>query len=204
MTKPRIRETIVVEGRYDRNTLLQVVDASILELGGFHIFHDREMTVLLRRLAEERGIILFTDPDGAGFLLRNHLKGTIQSGRVLHAYIPDVYGKEKRKRKAGKEGKLGVEGMCPEVLLEALQRAGATFELDQEKGNSVKANGITHSDLMELQLIGPGSRLHRAALCRALALPERLSTNALLDVLNALVGREELEAECNKILANGK
>lgn len=201
MTKPKIRETIVVEGRYDKNTLSQVVDASILELGGFRIFHDKEKLALLRRLAGQRGIILFTDPDGAGFLLRGHLKGAIQSGRVLHAYIPDVYGKEKRKRTAGKEGKLGVEGMRPEVLLNALRRAGATFE---EETKTVKENCITHSDLLELGLIGTGSRERRAALLRALALPEHLSTAALLEVLGGQMDRAALEAECNKILANGK
>ena len=197
--KPRIREVIVVEGRYDKNTLSQVVDASILELGGFGIFNDRERTALLRRLAETRGIVVFTDPDGAGFMIRNHLKGTLQSGRVLHAYVPDVYGKERRKRRAGKEGKLGVEGMKPEVLLSALRAAGATFEREAE---TVKENTITHADLLELNLIGPGSRVKRAALLRALALPEHLSTNALLDVLGTLMTREELVEECNKIVAN--
>ena len=113
MEKPKIQEVIAVEGRYDKNTLLQVVDASVLELGGFGIFNDRERTALLRRLAETRGIILFTDPDGAGFVIRNRLKGAIPTGRVLHAYVPDVYGKERRKRRAGKEGKLGVEGCRP-------------------------------------------------------------------------------------------
>ena len=197
--KPKIREVIVVEGRYDKNTLSQVVDASILELGGFGIFNDRERTALLRRLAETRGIVVFTDPDGAGFMIRNHLRGALQGGRVLHAYVPDVYGKERRKRRAGKEGKLGVEGMKPEVLLLALRAAGATFE---GEGTSVKENNITHADLLELNLIGPGSRAKRAALLRALALPEHLSTNALLDVLGTLMTREELVEECNKIVAN--
>ena len=197
--KPKIREVIVVEGRYDKNTLSQVVDASILELGGFGIFNDRERTALLRRLAETRGIVVFTDPDGAGFMIRNHLKGALQSGRVLHAYVPDVYGKERRKRRAGKEGKLGVEGMKPEVLLSALRAAGATFE---GEGTFVKENNITHADLLGLNLIGPESRAKRAALLRALALPEHLSTNALLDVLGTLMTREELVEECNKIVAN--
>ena len=197
--KPRIREVIVVEGRYDKNTLSQVVDASILELGGFGIFNDRERTALLRRLAETRGIVVFTDPDGAGFMIRNHLRGALQGGRVLHAYVPDVYGKERRKRRAGKEGKLGVEGMKPEVLLSALRAAGATFE---GEGTSVKENTITHADLLDLSLIGSGSRAKRAALLRALALPEHLSTNALLDVLGTLMTREELVEECNKIVAN--
>ena len=125
--KPRIEEVIVVEGRYDKNTLSQVVDAAIIELGGFAVFNDKQKLSLLRRLAKERGIILFTDPDGAGFLIRNRLKGEIAQGRVLQAYAPDIYGREKRKRTGGKEGKLGVEGMRPEVLLDALRRAGASF-----------------------------------------------------------------------------
>ena len=199
MEKPKIQEVIVVEGRYDKNALLQVVEASVLELGGFGIFNDHERTALLRRLAETRGIILFTDPDGAGFVIRNRLKGAIPTGRVLHAYVPDVYGKEKRKRRAGKEGKLGVEGMPPDVLLAALRTAGATFEDTKE---AVKENTITYADLLDLGLIGAGSRETRAALLRALALPERLSTGAMLDVLRTLTTREKLEEECNKIVAN--
>ena len=189
MEKPKIQEVIAVEGRYDKNTLLQVVDASVLELGGFGIFNDREKTALLRRLAETRGIILFTDPDGAGFVIRNRLKGAIPTGRVLHAYVPDVYGKEKRKRKGGKEGKLGVEGMKPEVLLDALRRAGAT--IDEE--SAVKGNSITKADLYDLGLIGPESVEKRKALCKRLELPEHLSANALVEVLNLLMSREELE-----------
>jgi len=199
MEKPKIQEVIVVEGRYDKNTLAQVVDASILELGGFGIFNDREKTALLRRLAETRGIIVLTDPDGAGFVIRNRIKGSVPDGRVLHAYVPDVYGKEKRKRKAGKEGKLGVEGMPPDVLLAALRTAGATFD---DGGNTVKENAITYADLLDLGLIGAGSRAKRTALLRALALPERLSTAAMLDVLQTLLTREKLEAEYNKIVAN--
>ena len=126
--KPRIREVIVVEGRYDRNTLLQAVDAAVVETGGFAVFNDREKTAYLRRLAEKRGLILLTDPDGAGFVIRNRLKGVIPPDRLKQAYVPDVYGKERRKKKGGKEGKLGVEGMPPQVLVEALRRAGATFE----------------------------------------------------------------------------
>lgn len=200
MGKPKIREVIVVEGRYDKNTLSQVVDAQLLELGGFGIFNDRERTALLRRLAEERGVIIFTDSDGAGFVIRSHLKGALTTGRVLHAYAPDVYGKEKRKRKAGKEGKLGVEGLRPEVLLECLRRAGATFEGEE----TVKGESITPADLMRLGLIGAESRARRAALLRALELPEHLSTRALCEVLSLLMTREELAAVCNKILANGE
>ena len=111
--KPRVRQVIVVEGRYDKNTLLQVVDAVIVETGGFSVFHDREKLAYLRRLAAARGVILMTDPDGAGFVIRNHLKGVLPPEQILQAYVPDVYGKERRKRKGGKEGKLGVEGMPP-------------------------------------------------------------------------------------------
>ena len=128
--KPRVRQVIVVEGRYDKNALSQVVDAVIVETGGFSVFHDREKLAYLRRLAAARGVILMTDPDGAGFVIRNHLKGVLPPEQILQAYVPDVYGKERRKRKGGKEGKLGVEGMPPAVLLEALRRCGATWEGD--------------------------------------------------------------------------
>lgn len=195
----RIREAIIVEGRYDKNTLAQIVDAPILETSGFGIFHDRQRLALLRRLAETRGIIVLTDSDGAGFVIRNYLRGAIDPSQVKHAYIPDVSGKERRKRTASKEGKLGVEGMPPEVLLSALRAAGATFE---GEGTTVKENPVTHADLLDLGLIGAGSKAKRAALLRALALPEHLSTAALLDVLGTLTTREELVEECNKIVAN--
>ena len=156
MEKPKIQEVIAVEGRYDKNTLLQVVDASVLELGGFGIFNDREKTALLRRLAETRGIILFTDPDGAGFVIRNHLKGILPPEQVKQAYVPDVYGKERRKKKGGREGKLGVEGMPPQVLIEALRRAGATFEDGTE---APQRAGLTKADMLEKGLIEEAGRL---------------------------------------------
>ena len=189
MAKPKVKEVIVVEGRYDKNTLSQVVDAVIVELGGFAVFNDKEKQAFLRKLAKERGIILFADPDGAGFVIRNRVKGNIPEGRVLQAYVPDIYGKEKRKRKGGKEGKLGVEGMKPEVLLDALRRAGAT--IDEE--STVKGNSITKADLYDLGLIGPDSVEKRKTLCKRLELPEHLSANALVEVLNLLMSREELE-----------
>lgn len=184
----------MVEGRYDKNTLSQVVDASVIEVGGFALFHDREKLSLLRRLAETRGVVIFTDPDGAGFVIRNRLRGALERGRVLHAYVPDVYGKEKRKKTGGREGKLGVEGMRPEVLLEALRRAGATFEGEEK---TERGSPITKADLMDAGLIGEGSKARRAALVKDLCLPEHLSANALLEVLNLLLGREEfLEKTC--------
>ena len=189
--KPRVREVIVVEGRYDRNTLLQAVDAAVVEVGGFALFNDREKAAYLRRLAEARGVILLTDPDGAGFVLRSHLKGLLPPDRVKQAYVPDVYGKEKRKRRPGKEGKLGVEGMTPEILLEALRRCGATFEGEDAPRCSA---GITKADLLDKGLIGPGSAERRATLQRELGLPARLTANGLLEALDLLLTREEFDA----------
>ena len=183
-----IREVIVVEGRYDKNAVKQVVDATVVETGGFGVFKDRERLALLRRLAAERGLILLTDSDGAGFVIRNFLKGAIPRERLKQAYIPDVYGKERRKAAPGKEGKLGVEGMPPQVLLTALERAGATFS---EGGGAVARTPITKADLYELGLTGgPDSAQRRADLLRRLGLPERMTANAMLEALNLLYTRE--------------
>ena len=198
----KIAEVIVVEGKYDKNALSQVVDASIVTLEGFAAFHDKEKLSYLRRLAEKRGLIVLTDSDGAGFVLRNYLKGALPPGRVKHAYIPDVQGKERRKRKSGKEGKLGVEGMRPEILLEALRRAGATFaDPTPDAAQNSDAGGvsretdapITMADFFEWGLSGAeNSAERRRALLRQLALPEKLSARAMLDALNSLYGRELL------------
>ena len=186
----RIREAIVVEGRYDKNTLSQVVDTVILETAGFGVFKNQELVALLRRLAEERGLIVLTDSDGAGFLIRSRLKSALPRDRVKHAYIPDVYGKERRKRAPGKEGKLGVEGMTPAVLVEVLRRAGATF-LEEGEGDRGPKGGITKADLYALGLSGgPDAARRRQALLKHLKLPEHMSANALLPVLNALYDRE--------------
>lgn len=188
----RIKEVIVVEGRYDKNALSQVVDAVIIETGGFGIFNDREKRALLKKLAESRGLILMTDSDGAGFLIRNHLKGCIDQSLIKNAYIPDIYGKERRKAKSSREGKLGVEGMRPEVLLEALKRAGATFE--GENGQQ-REERISKADLYKKGLSGgPDSAAKRQALLARLDLPARLTADGLLDVLNAIMSREEFLA----------
>ena len=188
MNKPRIEEVIVVEGRYDRNMLLQVVDATVVETGGFSVFNDREKLAFLRKLAQKRGLILLTDSDGAGFVIRNYLKGAIPTEQVKQAYIPDIPGKERRMRKAGKEGKLGVEGMTPEILLQALRRGGATFAGEAAPSAAVP---ITKADLLDRGLIGPGSTQKRQQLLKNLELPEHLSPNALLETLNLLMSREE-------------
>lgn len=189
--KPRIREVIVVEGRYDKNALSQAVDAAIVEVGGFAVFNDREKTAYLRTLAEKRGLILLTDPDGAGFVIRSHLKSVLPPDRLKQAYIPDIPGKERRKKRPGKEGKLGVEGMPPDVLLAALRRAGATFE---GEGEAPAPAPITKSDLLDKHLIGPDSAARRADLQRRLGLPARLTANGLLEALTLLLTREEFDA----------
>lgn len=184
----RIKEVIVVEGRYDKNTLSQVVDAVILETAGFGIFNDTDKRRLLKTMAETRGLIVLTDSDSAGFMIRNHIRGCVDPKLVKHAYIPDVYGKEHRKAAPSKEGKLGVEGMRPEVLLEALRRAGASFEDDAAAQRPAR---ITKADLYARALSGrEGSREKRLRLLKRLDLPERMSADAMLDVLNALMDRE--------------
>ena len=186
----RVREVIVVEGRYDKNSLSQVVDATILETRGFGVMKDKALLSFLRQAAEKRGLILLTDSDGAGFVIRNYLKGAIPAGQLKQAYIPDMFGKERRKAAPGKEGKLGVEGMKPAVLLEALRRCGATFE--EENGPAERrGEPITKADLFALGLTGgTDSAARRQALLKALDLPEHLTPNAMLEALNLLYSRE--------------
>ena len=185
----KIREAILVEGRYDKNTLSQLVDAPIFETSGFGIFKDKKQMDMLRRVAQKRGLIVLTDSDGAGFVIRNHIKSAIPPQYLKHAYIPDIFGKERRKATAGKEGKLGVEGMKPEILLEALRRCGATVEGE----NALAERHITKQDLMELGLSGgQDASAMRLALLKKLDLPERMSANAMLQALNMLCTPEEL------------
>ena len=184
-----VREVIVVEGRYDKNALSQVVDAVIIETSGFGIFNDAEKRKLLQTMAEARGLIVLTDSDGAGFVIRNYIKGCVDPKLVKHAYIPDIYGKERRKSAPSREGKLGVEGMKPQVLLDALIRAGVTFD-DEE--NKKTAPRISKADMAARGLSGrEGSAEKRARLIKQLGLPERLTADGLLDVLNATMSREE-------------
>lgn len=186
----KIKEAVVVEGRYDKNTLSQIVDAPILETSGFGIMKDKQQLQLLRRVAQKRGLIVFTDSDGAGFVIRNFLKSSIDNRYLKHAYIPDIPGKERRKISPGKEGLLGVEGMTPQVILECLRRAGATFEGEE---TTIPNIGITKQDLAELGLSGGrDSSSLRAKLLKKLDLPAHMSCNAMLQALNLLYTLPEL------------
>ena len=186
----KIKEAVVVEGRYDKNTLSQIVDAPILETSGFGIMKDKAQLALLRRVAEVRGLIVFTDSDGAGFVIRNFLKSSIDNRYLKHAYIPDIPGKERRKATAGKEGKLGVEGMPPQVIVDCLRRAGATIEGEQM---TISTTSITKQDMMELGLSGgKDSSALRKKLLQHLQLPEHMSSNAMLQALNLLYSRDTL------------
>ena len=184
----RIKEAIVVEGRYDKIALEPLVDTAIFTTEGFGIFHDPEKMALLRAVAEKRGLIVLTDADGAGLVIRNRLRGSIDPKYLKHAYIPDIPGKERRKVRPSKEGTLGVEGMSVDVLRAVLERAGATPD-------SGDAEPVTKADLFALGFSGgAGSSGRRLALQRALGLPKNLSANALLEAVNSLYSREEFLA----------
>ena len=194
----KVKQAIVVEGRYDKNVLAQIVDAPILQTNGFGIMHDRQLLSLLRSVAKKRGLIVFTDSDGAGFVIRNFLKSAIEPQYLLHAYIPDVIGKEKRKKTPGKEGKLGVEGMTKEVIIDALRRAGATLDghCDCTAGNE-----ITKQDLVDMGLSGgKGSAEKRKELLKYIGFPEHMSSNAMLQALNVLYAKQELLLILKQIL----
>ncbi len=188
----KIRQAIVVEGKYDQNTLSQLVDTTIFQTRGFGVMHDKALLELLRKAARTTGLIIFTDSDGAGFVIRNFLKGALPKEGVLHAYIPDIPGKEKRKRAPGKEGLLGVEGMTKEILLSALENAGADLGGEAEKR---PGDTITKFDLYAAGLSGrPDSTSKRAAFLEKLRFPAHMSANALLDALNLLYTRDEFLA----------
>ena len=192
----KIREVIVVEGRYDKNTLLQVVDATVLETSGFGIFHDKRQLDLLRSVARKRGLIVFTDADGAGLVIRNYLKSAIPSEFLKHAYTPDILGKERRKSTPGKEGKLGVEGMKPEVILEALRRAGATFDETEDR----VLHQITKQDLMDLGLSGgKNAAKKRCVLLNKFGFPANMSANSMLQAVNLLYSLQELQQIVNTL-----
>ena len=193
----RVKQAILVEGKYDQNALKQLVDTEVFVTNGFGVLSDREQIALLRRIAEKCGLIILTDSDGAGFLIRSKLKGMLPQKSVLHAYIPDIVGKEKRKKTASKEGKLGVEGMPPEVLISALRDCGA--ELDGE--TAAPKNAVTRADFYELGLSGGvNSAQKRKAILKAAKLPERMSTAAMLGAVRLLYDRDEFIKLCEDAL----
>lgn len=194
----KIRQAIVVEGRYDKDTLSQIVDTPIFQTNGFGIMKDKQLLALLRAAAKKRGLIVFTDSDGAGFVIRNFLKSAIEPKYLLHAYIPDIYGKERRKKSPGKEGKLGVEGMPPAVILESLRKAGAT--IGEEEPLPID-NKIEKQDLMEWGLSGGrDSGAKRKLLLRELDMPEHMSCNAMLEAMQLLYTKEEILPIIRQIL----
>lgn len=199
MDKLKLRQAIVVEGKYDQNTLRQLVDTAIFTTNGFTGMKDPALLRLLRQAAQTTGLVILTDSDGAGFLIRNTLKNALPETGVLHAYIPDLPGKEKRKAAPGKEGLLGVEGMTPEILLKALRNAGAEFADGSTPPPAREP--ITKQDLFALGLSGgPESAKKRAALLKALSLPAHMSANALLQALNVLFSREEFFTQARRLL----
>ena len=192
----KLKQAVIVEGRYDKIKLSNLLDALILTTDGFGIFKDKEKQAFLRRLAREQGLIILTDSDSAGFLIRNFLQSALPPEQITHVYIPDLFGKEKRKRAPGKEGKLGVEGVSEQVLLEAFARAGVTAD----RSDAAPAQRLTTADLFALGLSGkPDSAARRRALLQKLALPERLSASALLRVLNGYVTKEQFETALKEI-----
>ena len=189
---PTVKELIIVEGKYDKNTVLQTVRANVMETSGFGIFHDREKRNLIKAIAEKNGIIILTDSDSSGFVIRNHIKGFVDEKYIKTAYIPEIKGKERRKDHFGKEGLLGVEGMRPETIVSALTRAGATLN---GEAPAVAKEEIKVFDLYQLGLTGSeSSRSRKSALLESLGFPSKVSTKALLEILNCLYSREEFYA----------
>lgn len=182
----KIKEIIIVEGKYDKIRVDSAVDAVVIETNGFGIFRDAQMRKLIKRYAETKGIVVLTDSDSAGFVIRNHIKNIASSGIVKMAYVPEIKGKEKRKTVGGKEGLLGVEGIDNQIIIDALVRAGCNEEVPKEK--------ITNVDLFNLGYSGkPDSKEKRIKLLKHLNLPEKLSNNAMLDALNCFSDLENLK-----------
>lgn len=194
----KVKEAVIVEGKYDKIRLSSLIDALIIETDGFAVFSDKQRLMLIRRLAEKRGIIILTDSDAAGFRIRDFLSGALNPADVRHVYIPDISGKERRKSVAGKEGKLGVEGMTNEALIKAFQKAGII--VNRREVSSPEIQPITNADLYDDGLSGrPQSFYLRQRLLQKLDLPSRLSTSRLLQVLNVIITRSEYKCLVKKI-----
>ncbi len=197
----KIKEAIVVEGRYDKIKLSGVVDAPIIETNGFRIFKDKEKQSLIRQVAKKRGILIITDSDSAGFVIRNFLKGIIPESNIKQCYIPQLKGKEKRKSQPSKEGYLGVEGVDNEVIISAIRKSGASIVGEDTKRENTGSE-ITKSDLFSLGLTGSNnSKTNREKVLKHLNLPTYLSTNAMLTAVNILMTKNEFTELVNKLTA---
>lgn len=191
----KIKQAIIVEGKYDKIRLSNLVDAMIIPTNGFELYKNKETAELIKMLSKKTGIIILTDSDSAGFQIRSRLRNITRGGEVINVYIPDIIGKERRKRSPSAEGKLGVEGVDNEILLEAFRKAGVFAE-----ERTVPKDPITKADLMERGLVGgENSAEKRTKLQRSLGLPVRLSANMLMEILNVMYSREEFFAELEKL-----
>lgn len=187
----KLKEAVIVEGRYDKIKLKNLIDAPIIETNGFRIFNDKERRDMIRQIADRRGILIMTDSDGAGLVIRNFLNGAVDKSKIKHCYIPQLEGKEKRKEQKSKEGYLGVEGVPDDVIIEAIRKSGATV-IGEE---AAQTNEITKADLFTLGLTGSSnSAQKRKKLLKKLNMPDYLSTNAMLTALNCLYSLEELKS----------
>lgn len=194
----KVEQAIVVEGKYDKIKLESIIDATIVVTNGYGIFKDREKLELIRFYARKKGIIILTDSDGAGFKIRGFLKGSVPEGSIKNVYIPDIFGKEKRKVKPSAEGKLGVEGIKKELIVEAFRKAGINF-VSEEGAEKTERNPVTRTDIYEAGLTGtPESSEKRKKLLKKLGLPERLSTSGMLEALNTMMSAEEFYEMMNK------
>lgn len=188
----KVKQAIIVEGKYDKAKLSSLIDATILTTGGFDIFRDKQKLALIRTLAEKNGVIILTDSDAAGFRIRNYIAGAVDADKITHVYIPDLFGKERRKVHPSAEGKLGVEGVPADILMKAFRRAGVMVEQDQP----VQTGGepVTKADLVAWGLSGgDNSFAMRQRLLKQLHLPARMNTNALLKVVNSLYTRSQFK-----------
>lgn len=192
--KIKLSEAVIVEGKYDKIKLSNILDAFIIETNGFAVFKDKTKLSFIKKLAKERGIIILTDSDHAGFMIRNYISSGVPKEQIKNVYIPDIFGKEKRKNAPSKEGKLGVEGMTKEVIVEALSKAGIT------SSKSVCSDPVTTVDFYDLGLAGgAGSKAKRKALCKTLDLPEFLSTSSLISCINNFMTKEEFYSVCQNL-----
>lgn len=197
----KIDRVVIVEGKYDKIKLSSILDAVIIETDGFGIFNNKEKQLLIRKLAQTKGILILTDSDSAGFTIRSFIRGIVPAEQIKHAYIPDIFGKEKRKAEASKEGKLGVEGVKPEIIIEALEKAGVLCE-ETEEANKKQ---ITKLDLFEDGLSGGAdSKELRKRLLKHLGLPERITSNAMVDILNTFLSFEDYKKAVKEIKENGQ